>query len=87
MSYRQLSLLSRGRIIGVIKAGKSCNEMAKYMKRSRSVIQKWWKQWKETGNVDRLPGSGRPREISSSSETHLKFLVMRNRFHSCRNLW
>ena len=63
----------------MIEAGKSCNEMAKYMNRSRSVIQKWWKQWKKTDDL--------PREISSPSETHLKLLAMRNRFHSYRNLW
>ena len=72
MSNRQLSFVDRGRIIGMIEAGKSCNETAKYTNRSRSVIQKWWKQWKETGNVDHLPGIGRRREISSSSETPFK---------------
>ena len=38
MSYRQLSLVDRGRIIGMIEAGNSCNETAKYMKRSRKNI-------------------------------------------------
>ncbi|GFX50084.1 hypothetical protein TNCV_2375731 [Trichonephila clavipes] len=49
------------RVIGRLESGQTQRSVADTVGVARSVVARMWNRFKETGNVRRRPGAGRPR--------------------------
>ncbi|GFY32458.1 transposable element Tcb2 transposase [Trichonephila clavipes] len=53
---------------------------------ARSVVARMWNRFKETGNVRRRPGAGRPRATTSSYDRYIQLTARRNRTENATQL-
>ena len=76
----------KGMAVGMLRCGKSCRFVARELGVSHTTVQRWWKRWKNDGNVERRKRSGRPRLTNDSTDRKLIISVKRNRFKSVPRL-
>lgn len=74
MANKELSDVTRGRIVGMMEAGLTQSDVAQRLHIARSTVQLWWNRWQKQGNVDRVARSGRP----SLSSRHILQTVRRS---------
>ncbi|GBN85246.1 hypothetical protein AVEN_166060-1 [Araneus ventricosus] len=60
---------------GLISARKICREF----NLTPSVVCNLWKQFQDTGSIERKPGQGRPRATTATEDRYLSIIAMRNR--------
>ncbi|GFV15942.1 hypothetical protein TNCV_801461 [Trichonephila clavipes] len=53
---------------------------------SPSVVARMWNRFKETENVRRRPGAGRPRATTSSYDQYIQLTARRNRTENATQL-
>ncbi|GFT66993.1 transposable element Tcb2 transposase [Trichonephila clavipes] len=61
------------RVIGRQESGQTQRSVADTVGVTRSVVARMWNLFKETGNVRRRPGAGRPRATTSSYDRESRF--------------
>ena len=81
------SELVKGIAIGMMLCGRSANQVGKELGINRSVVLRWWRRWKEEGDLTRRKGSGRPRVTRKRSDKTLVVQAKRNRFQSVPRLF
>ncbi|GFV41531.1 uncharacterized protein TNCV_3626831 [Trichonephila clavipes] len=62
--YDQLSQFERGRIIGMMEAGRSARRVARQLGLSDCAVRRCWDQWIQEMSFTRRPGSIRPLQTS-----------------------
>lgn len=65
-------------IVNQIQEGMSYSDISKLLCIPKSTIGDVWKRFNERGNIDRKPGSGRPRKTSYRQDRILRRLSMQN---------
>ena len=69
----QLTNFNKGRLIGMLEAGMSIRNVEEKIGCTKRTVDKWWSQYRTTGNVNRQSGSGRPRKSDERTDRHLIF--------------
>lgn len=69
----------RWRIVGRLEAGQSQSQICREFNLTPSVVCNLWKQFQDTGSVERKPGQGRPRATTAREDRQLSLLARRNR--------
>ncbi|GBO12557.1 hypothetical protein AVEN_206075-1 [Araneus ventricosus] len=68
----------RWRIVGRLEAGQSQILICRKFNLTPSVVCNLWKQFKDTGSIERKPGQGHPR-ATTDTDPYLSFIARRNR--------
>ena len=76
---RVLSVVDRGRAIGMYQQGLSVRLIANRTGVSPSVIQRLKERWQNTGRVEDRPRSGRPRKTTRQQDRHVVLSCLRDR--------
>jgi transposase len=76
---KQLTLFEKGQIIAYNAQNLSIRTIANLIGRGKSSVESVTKRYRETGEYERLPGSGRKRKILDSEVDHMVLSVKRNR--------
>jgi transposase len=87
VNYCELTDFEKGRLIGLMEAGKSLYSVAQILQRDKKTIRLWWRRWQSTGNVEKLPGRGRKSTCSPRLDRALKNAIKRNRFSTYASIW
>ena len=76
----------RERAIGMLTAGMSARDVARYFQRQESTISRLLNRFQQTGNVADRPRSGKQRKTTPREDRFLTISSRRNRFLSSRKL-
>ena len=76
----------RERTIGMLTAGMSARDVARYYPRHESTISRLLNRFQQTGNVADRPRSGRPRKTTLREDRFLTTSSRHNRFLSSQKL-
>ncbi|GBO43812.1 hypothetical protein AVEN_192354-1 [Araneus ventricosus] len=68
----------RWRIVGRLKAGQSQVQICREFNLTPSVVCNLWKQFQDTGSIERKPGQG-PRANTATVDRYLSIIERRNR--------
>ncbi|GFU64124.1 transposable element Tcb2 transposase [Trichonephila clavipes] len=74
------------RVIGRLESGQTQRSVTDTVGVARSVVARMWNRFKETGNVRRRPGAGRPRATTSSYDRYIQLTARRNRTENATQL-
>ncbi|GBN21748.1 hypothetical protein AVEN_258184-1 [Araneus ventricosus] len=69
----------RWRIVGRLEAGQSQVQICREFNLTPSVVCNLWKQFQDTGSIERKPGQGRPRATTATEDRYLSIIARRNR--------
>ncbi|GBM14259.1 hypothetical protein AVEN_167339-1 [Araneus ventricosus] len=69
----------RWRIVGRLEAGQSQVQICREFNLTPSVVRNLWKQFQDTGSIERKPGQGRPRATTATEDRYLSIIARRNR--------
>ncbi|GFT16291.1 HTH_Tnp_Tc3_2 domain-containing protein [Trichonephila clavipes] len=83
---RDLSESVAWRVIGRLESGQTQRSVADTVGVARSIVARMWNRFKETGNVRRRPGAGRPRATTSSYDRYIQLTARRNRTENATQL-
>ncbi|GBO26509.1 hypothetical protein AVEN_53650-1 [Araneus ventricosus] len=67
------------RIVGRLEAGQSQVQICREFNLTPSVVYDLWKQFQDTGSIERKPGQGRPRATKATEKRYLAIIARRNR--------
>ncbi|GFT67158.1 transposable element Tcb2 transposase [Trichonephila clavipes] len=70
---RQLDMLTKGRIVGMLESSRSQTEVSRILNVDQSVISRLWQRFQRTGDVTRQPVSGRPRVTTPRQDRYLEY--------------
>lgn len=65
--------------MGRLEAGQSQVQICREFNLTASVVCNLWKQFQDTGSIERKPGQGRPRATTAREDRHLSIIARRNR--------
>ncbi|GBM69327.1 hypothetical protein AVEN_155752-1 [Araneus ventricosus] len=68
----------RWRNVGRLEAGQSQVQICRELNLTPSVLCNLWKQFQDTGSIERKPGQG-PRATTASEDRYLSIITRRNR--------
>jgi transposase len=88
--YQHVTQFERGRIIGMREAGLSYRAIAHRVGRNVATVLRCCHAWFEEGRHQRVRGTGPRRRTTDRQDRHLRFLALRNRFSTTRevaNAW
>jgi transposase InsO family protein len=68
----RLTLWGRSELVARIDAGQPVTMVAEEMNVSRATAYKWWRRWREEGEVGLLDRSSRPRSCPHRTPAHLE---------------
>ncbi|GFX44909.1 cytosolic Fe-S cluster assembly factor NUBP1 homolog [Trichonephila clavipes] len=74
------------RVIGRLESGQTQRRVANAVGVARSVVERLWNRFQETGNVRRRPGAGRPRATTSTDDRYIQLTARRNRTENATQL-
>ncbi|GFX06804.1 transposable element Tcb2 transposase [Trichonephila clavipes] len=74
------------RVIGRLESGQTQRSVADTVGVARNVVARMWNRFKETGNVRRRPGAGRPRATTLSYDQYIQLTARRNRTENATQL-
>ncbi|GFY16019.1 transposable element Tcb2 transposase [Trichonephila clavipes] len=74
------------RVIGRLESGQTQRSVADTVGVARTVVARMWNRFKETENVRRRPGAGRPRATTSSYDRYIQLTARRNRTENATQL-
>ncbi|GBO25667.1 Transposable element Tcb2 transposase [Araneus ventricosus] len=69
----------RWRIVGRLESGQSQIQICREFNLTPSVMCNLWKQFQDTGSIERKPGQGRPRATTATEDRYLSIIERRNR--------
>ncbi|GBM82475.1 hypothetical protein AVEN_227008-1 [Araneus ventricosus] len=69
----------RWQIVGRLEAGQSQVQICREFTLTPSVVCNLWKQFQDTGSIERKPSQGRPRPTSATEDRYLSIIARRNR--------
>ncbi|GBM27565.1 hypothetical protein AVEN_97079-1 [Araneus ventricosus] len=69
----------RWRIVGRLKAGQSQVQICREFNLTPSVVCNLWKQFQDTGSIERKPGQDRPRTTTATEDRYLSIIARCNR--------
>ncbi|GBM59725.1 hypothetical protein AVEN_40648-1 [Araneus ventricosus] len=69
----------RWRIVGRLEASQSQVQICREFNLTPSVVCNLWKQFQDTGSIERKPGQGRPRATTATEDRDLSIIARRNR--------
>lgn len=78
----KLTPLQRARAHGMVEAGRSLNEVARFFRVSEKTIRRNEVRFRETDSFKDRPRSGRPRVTSVRQDRHIRLSHLRDRFLS-----
>jgi transposase len=88
--YQHVTQFERGRIIGMREAGLSYRAIAHRVGRNVATVLRCCHAWFEEGRHQRVRGTGPRRRTTDRQDRHLRFLALRDRFSTTRevaNAW
>ncbi|GFW53264.1 transposable element Tcb2 transposase [Trichonephila clavipes] len=74
------------RVIGRLESGQTQRNVADAVGVARSVVERLWNRYQESGNVKRRPGAGRPRATTSTDDRYVQLTARRNRTENATQL-
>ncbi|GBN38897.1 hypothetical protein AVEN_153224-1 [Araneus ventricosus] len=78
-NHQRLDDGMRWRIVGRLGAGQSQVQICREFNLTPSVVCKLWKQFQDTGSIERKPGQGRPRATTATEDRYLSIIARGNR--------
>ncbi|GBN46032.1 Transposable element Tc1 transposase [Araneus ventricosus] len=69
----------RWRIVGRLEAGQSQVQICREFNLTPSVVCNLWKQFQDTGSIERKPRQGRPKATTVTEDRYLSIIARRNR--------
>ncbi|GBN68370.1 hypothetical protein AVEN_223918-1 [Araneus ventricosus] len=69
----------RWRIVGRLEAGQSQVQISRKFNLTLSVVCNLWKQFQDTGSIERKSGQGPPRATTATEDRYLSIIARRNR--------
>ncbi|GBM10042.1 hypothetical protein AVEN_24023-1 [Araneus ventricosus] len=78
-SHQHLDNGMRWRIVERLEAGQSQVQICREFNLTPSVVCNLWKQFKDTGYIERKPRQGRPRATTPTEDRYLSIIARRNR--------
>ena len=85
-NHQRLDHGMRWRIVGRLKAGQSQVQLCREFHVTPSVVSNLWKQFQDTGTIERKPGQGRPRATTALEDRYLSITARRNRHATASQL-
>ncbi|GBL79584.1 hypothetical protein AVEN_18151-1 [Araneus ventricosus] len=76
-NHQRLADGMRWRIVGRLEASQSQVQICREFNLTPSVVCNLWKQFQDTGSIERKPGQGRPR--ATTEDRYLSIIARRNR--------
>ena len=76
----KLSATDRGRLVGMLEAGMSIAQVARFFQCSHRTVRLWQRRFANTGSLNDLPRSGRPRVTTREDDRYIVLSHLRNRF-------
>ncbi|GBL73065.1 hypothetical protein AVEN_128223-1 [Araneus ventricosus] len=78
-NHQRLDDGMRWRMVGRLEAGQSQVEICREFNLTPSAVCNLWKQFQDTGSIERKPGQGRPRATTATEDRYLSIIARRNR--------
>ncbi|GBL82680.1 Transcription factor Sox-6 [Araneus ventricosus] len=78
-NHQRLDDGMRWRIVGRLEASQSQVQICREFNLTPSVVCNLWKQFQDTGSIERKPGQGRPRATTATEDRYLSIIERRNR--------
>ena len=78
MPRRSITNFNRVMIVSLCHEGLSSRQVAKRLGLNQSDVVPTWNRFRNTGNVDDMPRSGRPRATTECDDRYLRILAVRN---------
>ncbi|GBN94518.1 hypothetical protein AVEN_228320-1 [Araneus ventricosus] len=78
-NHQRLDDGMRWRIVGRLEAGQSQVQICREFNLTPSVVCNLWKQFQDTGSIERKPGQGRPSATTATEDRYLSIIERRNR--------
>ncbi|GBO13833.1 hypothetical protein AVEN_191936-1 [Araneus ventricosus] len=69
----------RWRIVGRLEAGQPQVQIFREFNLTPNVVCNFWKQFQDTGSIERKSGQGRPRATTATEDRYLSLIARRNR--------
>jgi transposase len=88
--YQHVTQFERGRIIGMRVVGLSYRAITHRVRRNVATVLRCCRAWFEEGRHQRVRGTGPRRRTTDRQDRHLRFLALRDRFSTTRevaNAW
>ncbi|GFW58392.1 succinate--hydroxymethylglutarate CoA-transferase [Trichonephila clavipes] len=74
------------RVIGRLESGQTQRRVANAVGVARSVVERLWNRFQETGNIRCRPEAGRPRATTSTDDRYIQLTARRNRTENATQL-
>ncbi|GBM00746.1 hypothetical protein AVEN_150913-1 [Araneus ventricosus] len=78
-NHQRLDDGMRWRIVGRQEAGQSQVQICREFNLTPSVVCNLWKQFQDTGSIERKPGQGHPRATTATEDRYLSIIARLNR--------
>ncbi|GBO21646.1 hypothetical protein AVEN_201798-1 [Araneus ventricosus] len=78
-NHQRLEGGMRWLIVGRLEAGQSQVQICRNFNLTPSVVCKLWKQFQDTGSIERKPGEGCPKATMAKEDHYLSIIASRNR--------
>ncbi|GBL92896.1 hypothetical protein AVEN_54558-1 [Araneus ventricosus] len=78
-NHQRLDNGMRWRIVRRLEAGQSQVQICREFNLTSSVVCNLWKQFQDTGSIERKPGQGRPRATTATEDRYLSIIARCNR--------
>ncbi|GBN29465.1 hypothetical protein AVEN_196838-1 [Araneus ventricosus] len=78
-NHQRLNDGIKWRIVGRLEAGQFQVQICREFNLTPSVLCNLWKQFLDTGSIERKPGQGRPRATTATEDRYLPIIARRNR--------
>ncbi|GBO36067.1 hypothetical protein AVEN_187630-1 [Araneus ventricosus] len=78
-NHQRLDDGMRWRIVGRLEAGQYQVQICREFNLTYSVVCNLWKQFQDTGSIERKPGQGRARATTATEDRYLSIIARRNR--------
>ncbi|GBL75556.1 hypothetical protein AVEN_154895-1 [Araneus ventricosus] len=86
-NHQRLDDGMRWRIVGRLEAGQSQVQICREFNLAPSVVFNLWKQFQDTGSIERKPGQGHPRATTATEDRYLSNIARRNRGATASQLY
>ncbi|GBN24071.1 hypothetical protein AVEN_27891-1 [Araneus ventricosus] len=85
-NHQRLDDGMRWRIVERLDAGQSQVQICREFNLTPSVVCNLWKQFQDTGSIERKPGQSRPRDTMAIEDRYLSIIARHNRVDTASQL-